>query len=150
MTSDILTMRGRASVRRIAALVLFAALDAPASISQTMTLPGPDAYTSKRFNSSDELKVEGKILRVDLVEKDTIIWMRAEKVVRTGFGQRPGQNEAPGAGKIWRVEGSGANKVQGSPGLAADAAITVSGENHIDTACEPTCRIKAKRVQLQD
>lgn len=139
--------------RRLAgacALALCVILTSNLAAAQTSGLPADDAYPNRNYNSNDELKVTGQVEFIDKRATETIVWVRAKKVVKQGFGSRPG-TEADGVGMLWRIEGPAIARLseKDKPKLVVGAPVNVSGENSDDKTCKPTCRLNAARLSLK-
>jgi hypothetical protein len=135
----------------IAGLTLLAVAHAePQAVSVSPSFPGPEEYSNHNYDRRDELKLTGRIEHVDVLNAETIVWVRALSVMKQGSGVPPG-TEAPGKGMVWRVVGPGLGKIKDKdrPKLAAGSDIVIFGDNGVDKSCTPTCRISSSRVTLK-
>jgi len=131
-------------------LLALAVIQLPVAYAQQASpaMP-PEAYTTMRYNRSDEIKVIGKIEQVETVDGKFYVWVRSTSVLKDGHGVQPG-TRVDAKGDLWRVDGVKPEKlkVEDKAKLVRGSEIEVSGHNSTDTECKPSCRISSRKLKF--
>jgi hypothetical protein len=131
------------------AVIQFPVAHAQAAGQQASPAMPPEAYTTMRYNRSDEIKVIGKIEQVEKVDGKFYVWVRSRSVLKEGYGVQPG-TKVDAKGDLWRVDGVNPEKLKAEDKarLVRGSDIEVSGHNSTDTECEPSCRINSRKLKF--